>query len=191
MLIFCYGSKDNLLWQVLDKIFSLNLKFDTSEEAITQRKNFLNRYQIGICDIVESCTRKKIDASDLGMDNIKLRDILKYLDKYKNIDTFIFTGGNSKNGPEYFLRKILKNQNIKFNLISSDIPKQHQFIFKNRTIKTFSLTSSSNAANRYIGSTKVYKQRRLNYGYERISCSSCLDWTWHRHKPTARSRDIY
>ena len=158
---FCYGSKDNLLWQALNKIYSLNLLFDNSQEAVTQRKEFLDKNQIGICDIVDSCKREKVDASDLGMSEIVLRDMLNYLLKYKTIDTLIFTGGNSKNGPEYFLRQILKKQNIKFELVCSDIPKQHKFIFDNREIKTISLTSPSNAANRYIGSNKLYKERKL------------------------------
>lgn len=161
---FCYGSKDNLLWQVLNKIFKLDLLFDNSKQAIIQRKNFLNKKQIGICDIVDSCKREKIDASDLGMSEIILRNMLNYLYEYKNIDTLIFTGGNSKNGPEYFLRQILKKQNIEFKLISTDIhnkvPKIHSFIFDNRVFKTITLTSPSNTANRYIGSNKFYKSKK-------------------------------
>ncbi|RXK12481.1 DNA glycosylase [Halarcobacter mediterraneus] len=157
---FCYGSKDNLLWQVLDKVFNLDLLFNNSKDAVVQRKNFLDNNQIGICDIVDSCERSKIDASDLGMENIVLRDMLYYLKEYKNIDTLIFTGGNSKNGPEFFLRKILKKQDIKFELIDNEIPKLHKFYFENREFKTISLTSPSNAANRYIGSNKLYKERK-------------------------------
>lgn len=157
---FCYGSKDNLLWQVLNIVFNLNLQFDNSNLAITQRKNFLNKKQIGVCDIVQSCKREKIDASDLGMSQIVLRDMLFYLHQYKAIDTLIFTGGNSKNGPEYFLRQILKKQNIKMKLLSNDIPKIHKFHFDNREFKTISLTSPSNAANRYIGSNKQYKREK-------------------------------
>lgn len=158
---FCYGSKDNLLWQVLNKIYNLNLLFNNSSDAVLQRKEFLIKHKIGICDIVDSCKREKIDASDLGMSDVKLRDILGYIKKYKNIETLIFTGGNSKNGPEYFLRQILKKENIKYTLISKEIPKVHSFTYDNRVIKTISLTSPSNAANRYIGSNALYKKRRL------------------------------
>ena len=64
---FCYGSIDGQLWKILDEIFNLNLKFETSKFAIQQRKEFLIANNIGICDIVESCKGKKIDASDIGM----------------------------------------------------------------------------------------------------------------------------
>ena len=157
---FCYGSQDGLLWKVLDVIFDLKLEYKNTKEEIEKRKDFLISQRIGVCDIVENCKREKIDASDLGMNDVQLRDILNYLKLYKTIDTIIFTGGNSKNGPEYFLRKILKTQNIKFIEISSEIPKVHNFSFDNRIITTISLTSPSNAANRFIGSNDLYKKRK-------------------------------
>lgn len=176
-VLFCYGSSDNLLWRVLDKVFHLKLLFNNSQEAVKQRKEFLKKEKIGICDIVDSCKREKIDASDLGMSHIKLRNILGYLEKYQNIDTLIFTGGNSKNGPEYFLRQVLKKQNIKFKLVDENIPKKHKFYFKNREIKTISLTSPSNAANRSIGANEYYKkQKRINASY------STFDFRFEQYK---------
>jgi G:T/U-mismatch repair DNA glycosylase len=159
-VLFCYGSQDNLLWRALDEIYSLNLLFDNSNEAVTQRRNFLKQKQIGVCDIVQSCKREKIDASDIGMSEVILRDILGYLQKYKNIDTLIFTGGLCKNSPEYFFRRVLKEQNIKFEQTSNEIPKIHSFEFDNRHFQTISLTSPSNAANRSIGANPHYKQMK-------------------------------
>ncbi len=159
-VLFCYGSQDGMLWKSLDKIFDLKLLYNNSQEAIKMRKEFLISKQIGICDIVDSCKREKIDASDLGMKDIILRDILFFINKYKNIDTLIFTGGNSKNGPEYFLRQVLKKQNIKYKVISNEIPKVHEFEYENRIIKTISLTSPSNAANRSIGANILYKKKK-------------------------------
>lgn len=111
---FCYGSYYNSMWLFIDKIHNLGLRYDNSQEAIEERKQFLKKHRIGVCDIVESAEREKIDASDLGMQNIVLRDVIAYLKQYPNIDTLLFTGGNSKNGPEYFFRKHIKNYNIKY-----------------------------------------------------------------------------
>ena len=105
---FSYGSYYNSLWLFIDKIHNLGLRFDNSQAAIDERKKFLIEHQIGVCDIVESAEREKIDASDLGMQNIKLRDVIGYVRQYPQIETLLFTGGNSKNGPEYFFRKHLK-----------------------------------------------------------------------------------
>lgn len=158
---FCYGSYYNSLWLYIEKIHDLNLRYDNSKEAIEERKKFLIEHKIGVCDIVASCDREKIDASDLGMQNIKLRDLMGYLNKFPNIEMLLFTGGNSKNGPEYFFRKHIKDYNIKLDLVSGEIPRIHQFILKDRLIKTVSLTSASGSANRAIGSMDLYKQLKL------------------------------
>lgn len=155
---FCYGSYYNSLWLYIDRIHELNLRYDNSQEAIEQRKHFLIENQIGVCDIVESAERDKINASDLGMQNIELRDVVGYLLKYPTIQTLLFTGGNSKNGPEYFFRKHLKGYQIKLDLVASETPKIHQFSLEDRIIKTVSLTSGSGAANISIGSNPLYKQ---------------------------------
>ncbi|MEO9892437.1 uracil-DNA glycosylase family protein [Aurantibacter sp.] len=164
---FCYGSKDGQLWPILNIIFKLNLKFETTQEAVNQRKKFLKQRKIGICDIVASAERSKIDASDIGMQNIQLRNILGYLKQYRNIDTLIFTGGNSKNGPEYFFRKHLKENNLKLQVVSNEVPRIHQFnipdetkLNHSRIIKTVSLTAPSGAANRAVGSLAAYKQMK-------------------------------
>lgn len=155
---FCYGSYYNSLWLFIDKIHNLKLRFDNSQEAISERKQFLMNHKIGVCDIVESCERSKIDASDLGMQNIVLRDLIGYLKQYTKVDTLLFTGGNSKNGPEFFFRKHLKEKGLKLELITNEIPRIHQFALNKRLIKTVSLTSASGSANRAIGSMPLYQQ---------------------------------
>ena len=155
---FCYGSYYNSLWLYIDKIHNLGLRYDNSTEAIEERKQFLINQKIGVCDIVERAHREKIDASDLGMTNIKLRNIMGYLKQYPYIDTLLFTGGNSKNGPEYFFRKHIKDYNIKLKIVSNDVPRIHVFELEKRMIKTVSLTSASGSANRAIGSMPLYQQ---------------------------------
>ncbi|PHQ57026.1 MAG: DNA glycosylase [Lutibacter sp.] len=155
---FCYGSINGQLWKILDRIFKLKLHFQTTKLAIQQRKEFLIKHNIGICDIVASCERSKIDASDLGMSAIKLRNMLYYLKNNTLVDTLLLTGGNSKNGPEYHLRRQLKEQNIILKPISLETPRIHQFTLENsRIIKVVSLTAPSGAANRAVGSNLQYK----------------------------------
>jgi G:T/U-mismatch repair DNA glycosylase len=157
---FCYGSYYNSLWLYIDKIHNLNLRYDNSDEAIQQRKQFLIAKGIGVCDIVQSAERDKIDASDLGMKNIQLRDVIGYIKQFPKIDTLLFTGGNSKNGPEYFFRKHIKDYGLKLEEISNDVPRIHQLKLKesSRIIKTVSLTSGSGAANISISQNPLYKQ---------------------------------
>ncbi|WP_435654649.1 uracil-DNA glycosylase family protein, partial [Cellulophaga baltica] len=157
---FCYGSRDGQLWPIINRIFDLDLLFETSDAAVIQRKEFLKREKIGICDIVASAERVKVDASDLGMQNIQLRNVIGYLKQYPTINTLLFTGGNSKNGPEYFFRKHLKEQNIQFEVLSDIVPRIHQFQLGDRYIKTVSLTAPSGAANRAVGGLDAYKMMK-------------------------------
>jgi G:T/U-mismatch repair DNA glycosylase len=157
---FCYGSCDGMLWPVLDEIYQLGLRYDNSRRAVQERQDFLIREKLGICDIVHSCRRNKIDASDIGMTEIRLRNIVAQLQLHPTIRVLIFTGGNSKNGPEFLFRRQLKSQDIKLAAVSLDIPRTHQFTLGNQVYTTVSLTSPSNAANRAIGSTSLYKKRK-------------------------------
>ena len=170
---FCYGSCNGMLWPILNEIFGLGLKYETTNEAIAQRKNFLIQNKIGVCDIVQSAERHKIDASDLGMQNVVLRDLVGYLQQYPNIATILFMGGNSKNGPEYFFRKQLKTYGLKLEVISDVVPRIHQFELPgvdrkpdSRLIKTVSFTAPSGAANRAVGSLQLYKDlKNKNPGF--------------------------
>ena len=155
---FCYGSSNGQLWPILNKLFDLGLVYENTHQAIEQRKHFLLSHKIGVCDIVASSRRIKIDASDIGMQDIILRDILKYLSAHQQIDTLLFTGGNSKNGPEYFFRRKAKEYNLTLEVVDTKVPRIHQFAWEGRTIKTVSLTAPSGAANRAVGSMALYKE---------------------------------
>lgn len=168
---FCYGSRDGYLWPILDEIFGLGLKFETSREAVRQRTEFLKSRQIGICDIVERAERERVDASDLGMRRVQLRDLVAYLYAYPSVHTLLFTGGGSRNGPEYFFRQLLKQYGLRLKRSNTQIPREHEFALpaKNplsgirvssaeRIIKTVSLTAPSGAANRAVGSMEAFKE---------------------------------
>ncbi len=170
---FCYGSRDGYLWPILDEIFGLGLKFETSREAVRQRTEFLFNQKIGICDIVEQAERERVDASDLGMRQVQLRDLVARLYDYPSVHTLLFTGGSSRNGPEYFFRQLLKQYGIRLNRRNTEIPREHEFILpdKNarsgsriasagRIIQTVSLIAPSGAANRAVGSMEEYKAMR-------------------------------
>lgn len=159
---FCYGSRDGQLWQIIDKIYDLDLKFETSVEAIAQRERFLQAHKIGICDMVSWAKRKKIDASDIGIQEYELRDLVKVLKIHSKVETLLFTGGNSKNGPEYFFRKNLNKYNTRMKVVNSEMPRIHQFLLpdSNRIIKTVSLLAPSGAANRAMGSLALYKKMK-------------------------------
>ncbi len=157
---FCYGSRDGQLWRILDRIYNLGLLYETTQKAIDQRKQFLQAQNLGICDIVNVARRDKIDASDLGMQQVELRDLVQILSEHPSVTTLLFMGGNSKNGPEYFFRRLLKGYGLSLEVVSSVVPREHRFKLPNseRVIETVSLTAPSGAANRAVGSLPLYKE---------------------------------
>ncbi|MGB0949999.1 MAG: uracil-DNA glycosylase family protein, partial [Marinirhabdus sp.] len=124
---FCYGSRDGQLWPILETLFTLKLNYETNREAVRQRKRFLTENNIGICDIVASAKRDKIDASDLGMKHVELRDMVSILEACPKVTTLLFTGGNSKNGPEYFFRKQLRTTGTPLKVVHKEVPRAHRF----------------------------------------------------------------
>jgi len=156
---FCYGSKYGLLWPILDRIFDLGLLYENTAEAIKQRKHFLSAHKIGICDIVESCEREKLDASDIGMKQIEMRDLVSLLREHKSIVTLLLMGGNSANGPEYLLKKQLRLKEM--SLIPDPVSvKSHRLELEDREVSVHTLISPSSAANRSVGNLAEYKTMR-------------------------------
>lgn len=149
-----------MLWPVLEAIFHLSFRYDNSAEAVHQRQDFLRRQKLGICDIVESCRREKINASDLGMVDIRLRDIVEQIELHSSIETLYFTGGNTRNGPEFLFRRLLRTYDLQLWCVVRETPRVHRFSLGERVITTVSLTSPSNAANMANGSNTLYKQRK-------------------------------
>lgn len=147
-----------MLWPVLAEVFRVSFRYDNSSEAVRERREFLRRHKLGICDIVESCRREKNDASDLGMQDIRLRDIVEQLRLHPSIDTLLFTGGNTKNGPEYLFRRLLRGYGLQLRCMTDRTPRVHAFAVDGRLVTTVSLTSPSNAANKAIGGNPLYKR---------------------------------
>lgn len=160
---FCYGSKYGLLWPILERIFETELIYENTAMAIQQREKLLLDNKIGICDLVESCEREKADASDLGMLNIETRDILGVLERFPNITKMFLMGGKSKNGPEYLLKRLVKQEQLSLIPIRESPVREHALMVDERKVHVFTLISPSSAANRSIGNSESYKsQKKLN-----------------------------
>lgn len=166
---FCYGSKFGLLWRIIQRLFQCDLDFENTAKAIEQRKQLLTRNRIGICDMVESCRRERMDASDLGMKNVVLRNLPEVLETYPSVKRVLFMGGNSKNGPEYLFQKQIKAMGIPMNLTSKGSPRIHELELADRRVECVTLISPSSAANRSIGGHSLYKKMKaLNPSYSTL-----------------------
>lgn len=175
---FCYGSRFGLLWPILERIFEVNLAYENTARAIDQRKQLLVSNRIGICDMVESCVRERMDASDLEMKEIRLRNLKAILQKHKKVDRLLFMGGNSKNGPEYLFKRHARENDLNLILKKSESPRINQFDLEGRNIHCVSLTSPSSAANRSIGGHPVYKSKK-----SQDKSYTTLDFRFEQYRP--------
>lgn len=98
---FYYGSEDNNFWCLIGEVFETNFVKENIPEAITQRKDFLKKHNMGIADIIKSCKRKNNLAADDKIENPKYKEIDSVLLKNKKIDTLIYTSG--------FVKKCMHN----------------------------------------------------------------------------------
>ena len=73
--------------------------------------------------------------------------------------------GAEQYGPEYFFRRLARDQGIKLIPVHSDVPRIHEFILPGdtagRRIRTVSLTAPSGSANRAVGSMQEYKYLKM------------------------------
>ena len=157
---FCYGSRFGLLWPILERIYGHELDYENTSNSIEQRKQLLIRNGLGICDMVERCTRRRMEASDLGMQDIVLRDLPNILSAHPAIKRILFMGGASKNGPEYLFAKQARERGFKIQLTRSERPRIHELRLEERRIECVSLISPSSAANRAIGGHPQYKKMK-------------------------------
>lgn len=157
---FCYGSRFGLLWPILERIFDYELAYENTADAVEQRKQLLARNRLGICDMVERCDRSRMEASDLGMRNIILRDLPQVLSTRPSIRRVLFMGGASKNGPEYLFAKQAKALGLEMKVKKSASPRVQELSLDGRKIECISLISPSSAANRSIGGHPLYKRMK-------------------------------
>lgn len=88
---FYYGSYKNHFWKLLDEATGEKLTFDNTEASVQERKDLLDKLEIGITDLIEICIREGGKSDDKSLQVIKYKPIAKLLAKHSKIDTLICT----------------------------------------------------------------------------------------------------
>ena len=94
-----YGNKRNEFWELIE--YALGCK-GNSLKTIKEKKEVLEKHNIGITDIVKKAKRKDDNNSDENLEVMETNDLNSLLDKYKEIDTIVLT---SKDMYTKFLKK--------------------------------------------------------------------------------------
>ncbi len=137
---FYYGSRDNLFWIILGEITKTDFAFNSSKQAIKQRKDFLQKRNIGIVDILGKFQRIDNSASDNALEAVEYQDILGILNNSPSIENIFLTGKKT----ESFMSRYLGENKIYNTIISKKVPVQKQFkLSDRRNIISYTLFSPS------------------------------------------------
>ena len=83
-----YGNKCNEFWELIE--YALCCK-ENSLRKIKEKKEVLEKHNIGITDIVKKAIRTENNNSDENLEVMETNDLNSLLDKYKDIDTIVLT----------------------------------------------------------------------------------------------------
>jgi len=151
---FYYGSKDNAFWSILADLFDEKLAFRNTTEAINQRKKFLEKYGLGITDIVAECIHTNDSAIDNDLAEITRQDLGSLLAKHQSISTLIYTSEFVKKQ----INALLKTKHS----IDKNNPKKQTIRIEDKIYQVKILYSPSPMARRYLGSGGDEK-RKIQY----------------------------
>ena len=87
---FYLGARDNDFWRMVSETAGAELRYENTEEAVSERKALLTRIHAGITDLVEECTFSNRNPDDDSYEVIRYSDISALLYKYPKIDTLIY-----------------------------------------------------------------------------------------------------
>lgn len=90
-VLFYYGSKDNHFWPLIENTCHVRFSYIDTNNAIEERKMFLQSRQLGITDMVERCNRNGNSSLDCELRNIEYRKLDELLTKHPSINELIYT----------------------------------------------------------------------------------------------------
>lgn len=146
---FYYGSSKNHFWKIVGEVTKTNFSFCNTEEAVNQRKKWLDDYNIGITDVVSRCIHDGGRSDDGSLLEIEYRDINKLLVDNLSLKTLICTSDFVRR----HLKKIIKGKWVRVDsrVWSVDI--------NDRIYKVIVLYSPSPSALRGMGKDGNQKRR--------------------------------
>ncbi|QLH31380.1 MAG: hypothetical protein HWD62_02060 [Cyclobacteriaceae bacterium] len=141
---FYYAGVGNQFWPVLEKIYNHSFRFDKGEEAINERKLFLEQKGIAITDMLEKAYRKNGRSQDEYIYPIVFNKIFSILEKYPTIDIIILTSRTKIIGALGLFETYLLQNGYSIPKLSKGKILEGSFKFKEREIEILVPYSTSN-----------------------------------------------
>ena len=153
---FYYGSTSNLFWRDMEKIYGQKFLYNFSQEAAEQRKGLLEKLNLAITDVIESCNTEG-GVTDTSLNGVIVHEgIISILDQHPGITQLFFTSSSGKINAERLSLSLLnsKGRISSMNISQNSAPKIRNFIYADhqnnrRMMQAVSLYSPSPFAKRY------------------------------------------
>jgi len=144
-----YGNKCNEFWELIE--YALDCKENSLKKMTRdEKKEVLEKHNIGITDIVKKAIRTENNNSDENLEVMETNDLNSILDKYKGIDTIVLTSkdmydrffeNNYVRSEDAVLKKEKEGENREYEGIQKVEITIHYFTFKGRPIRVIPLHS--------------------------------------------------
>lgn len=146
---FFYPNPSNLFWKVISNISGNELSYFSGDEAVTERKEILNKLLLGITDMGKRVIRDDNSSSDEKLSPIEYMDILKIIEDNPSIRKIILTSSSGKVCATKWFSNYLMQQNIFIKSMKDPKPIVNEVYINGKQIKIVTLYSTSmRAANR-------------------------------------------
>ncbi|AEV31532.1 G:T/U mismatch-specific DNA glycosylase [Owenweeksia hongkongensis] len=147
---FFYPNTDNSFWRVLAAIATHELKYFEGDEAVHERKNILDKLNMGITDIGNKILRNGNSSLDADIFPMEFTDVFKILDETPTINKLIFTSSTSKNSVlGWFQAYCQLNSPLRLSALDgSNNPKRCNILNYSRKVSVTIVHSTSGAARR-------------------------------------------
>ncbi|MDF2437801.1 MAG: hypothetical protein K0Q95_2177 [Bacteroidota bacterium] len=165
---FFYPNKQNNFWKVLAALNKTDLKYKEGERAVEERKKIMQDLQTGVMNIARKVRRKGHSARDTDIEIIEYNDVLKLLNRHRELETIVIAGYSAKNSTAKKFIEYLNDRKVRVELAEQiKAGTQFRIFLKDRTLLCAIVNSTSTAFP--IKLEKLVEQFRPYIKRERIS----------------------
>jgi G:T/U-mismatch repair DNA glycosylase len=140
---FFYPNKNNYFWKIIAQITARPLFYFSGKEAVSERKELLNRCKVGVSDMGQIIRRKTGSSLDQNLEIVAYMDIFKLLQENPSIRKLIFTSSSGKSSAIGWFKDYLSLHQIPFKIPRGKRPLRTTVIIKGKLLEIAVLYSTS------------------------------------------------
>ena len=147
---FFYPNKNNYFWKIMARISDYSLHYFSGEEAVSERKELLNRLQLGVSDMGQIIRRKTGNSLDENLEIVAYMDIFRLLKENPSIRKLIFTSSSGKSSAIRWFKNYLALHAIPFQVPQGKRPLRTSILLNEKEYEIVLLYSTSPRAGAFV-----------------------------------------